>query len=356
LSAMIIAAYYVSNYLCVPSRRSLAGYSLALVVVSASHHAYFGITVVSVAIVFILWIFTHPGWRVARQRGAMLAPVSLPGLAVFAFVAWSLWRAHYDPAINASGSSLADALRYAFPTARWLWLIIGCVAVGGLVSNGFWRGHSAEWRVAVALIVVAAVAFPLTGEARVLPPLVIGGAVSGAWVIESLARQAAPWSATPTALAAALAVVAVAWPSTDHRAQIAFEYYEVLDPSMVHTAKFLDSAPGSGKVAIRTDLRGWPVGWWFRGLTTRPTLVGSDVKWLGFPKERTQAEAVNELFGITSSPEAVRQLALERGISLLAFRPRDWAGWRDWSFDDGGPLTKVYDDGEYVVLAVRGAP
>ena len=356
LAAMIIAVYCASGYLSRPSGQSLLIYSLALFVVASSHHAYFGITSASVVVVCGLWSLARPGWGASKNRVAALVLASVPSLALFAFVAWSLVRAHYDPAIDASGSSLAGALRFAFPTVRWLWVVIGAVGFLGFTSHGFWRFNAVEWRSSLALVMVALLAFPLTGEARVLPPLVIGCTVSAGWVIRSLASQVSPYRATSAALAVALATVAVAWPSTDRKAQIAFDYYKVLDPSMVHAAQYLDSVPGSGKAAVRTDLRGWPVGWWFRGLTGRPVLVGSDARWLGFPKERTQAEAVNELFAVTASAEAVRQSALDQGIAMLVFRPRDWAGWRDWSFGDGEPLSVVYDDGEYMILAVRGAP
>ena len=356
LAEMVIALLLVSRYLGNSRLSYLGGYGVACLGIAATHHAYFGIAMGAVAAVNVAWWASGPGWRAFRTRMAGVALGSVPGMAVFGLVAWSLFSADYKPAIDASGSSLVGSLEFAFPTVRWLWAALGIVGAIGLASNSLRREHAAEWRAAMALVLVAVVGFFLTGEPRLLPPLVVGGAAGVAWALRGLARRVGASAGASVAVAAALVVIGLAWPSTDQKAQIAFDYYRVLDPSLAGAASFVDSAPMPGSAAIRTDARGWPVGWWFRGLTDRPVLVGSDEKWLGFAEERRQASLVNGLFDVTSSPEDVRSLALERGVALLVFRPGDWLGWQDWSFGEGDPLVRVYDDGGYVVLAVRRGP
>jgi hypothetical protein len=356
LSVMVVALLLVSRYLSEPSFRLLVGYGLACLGVAATHHAYFAIGMTAVAAVVITWASARPGWSPSRRRIGAVILASVPGGALFGGVALSLLSAHYSPAIDASGSPIVVSLEFAFPTVRWLWIAVGLIGAAALVARGFRSEHASEWRVAFVLVVVAVAGFTITGEPRMLPPLVVGAATGLAWALHALGRRVATAAETTTALAAALIVLGLAWPSTDQKAQIAFNYYRVLSPSLLEAARFIDSDPVPGSAAVRTDARGWPVGWWFRGLTDRPVLVGSDEKWLGFEEEQRQAVLVNRLFNDSSSPEEVRSRAVEAGIDLLVFRPRDMIKWEGWSFDHGDPLVRVYDDGEYLVLAVRADP
>ena len=350
---MLVAAYFASAAMDAPTLKRLMGYGFFSYLVAMSHHAYFGVNLAVVGGVVGLFLVSRPGRRAATRRLLGIVVASIPGAVVFSLVGVSLLRAHYDPAVDASGSSLGAALRYAFPTVRWLWWLLGAAGVFGLLATWKLAPLRREWRVAVSLVLVSVIAFPLTGEARLLPPLVLGLGIGIAIAVGSAGRDGdrLMWSSLGTAVLAG--VLAVAWPSTDQKAQIAFDYYHVLTPSLVRTAAFLDEYPEKGEAAIRTDIRGWPVGWWFRGLSNRPVLVGSDSQWLGFPRERVQAQAVDSIFSETSSPDAVRQIALSAGVRFLVYRPRDWPGWNGWSFDAGSPLVKIYDDGTYEVLAVR---
>ncbi len=352
IAAMLIACYYQSAFLSQPSRKNASTYSVAMFIVAILHHAYFGFTLLTAGVILILWMLMRPGWSVVKQRICVVSVGAGPGAVVFGVVVLSMLIAHYDPAVDASGSSVIGALKYAFPTSRWVWLTFGAVGSVGLVLGHKTPNFGAQWRVAVSLVFVSAVAFSLTGEARLLPPLVIGLGIGVSVLFGSLAERGDRVFWTGVGTVFVLMIASFAWRSTDTKAQIAFDYYSVLTPSMRHTAEFLNSAPGTGQAAIRTDVRGWPVGWWFRGLSSRPVLVGAEAQWLGFPAERNQAAAVKRIFEEKSSPEAVRQLALEAGVDLLVYRPRDWAGWREWPTDENSVLRKIYDDGEYVVLAV----
>ena len=354
LAGMIVVVFSGSDYLHTRSRTTLAVYLVSLLAVSLTHHAYFGVTAAAMIALVLLWLTSRPGWRHAGKTLIALVAGSLPALVVFAVVAGSLWSARYDPAVDASGSSLRGALAYGFPTTRAIWALLGVVGLAGLGLSFRMRSRPVERRTALALVAVSAVTFPLTGEARLLPPLVVGLMIGISLMVDVFSDHGARLLATGLAIGALLVALGILWPPSDRKADIAFSYYAVLNRSTVQTARFLDAAPGYGAAAVRTDARGWPVGWWLRGLTQRPLLVGSDAKWLGFPSERAEASTVQHLFDGELTADAAAALARASGVRFLVFNERDWLSWKGWDVNGSGPWIRVYDDGEHIVLAING--
>ena len=155
------------------------------------------------------------------------------------------------------------------------------------------------------------------------------------------------------ALAAGAAALALVAARGDGEAFAFFRFYAVLDESTIAAANALDGMEPDGVVAVREDRRGWPVGWWFEGLTDRRIAVGSDPRWLGFPAERDAAATVRGVFDGALSPEELRRRADDAGISQMVARKREWIGWQRWLAAPHPAVEVLYDDGVTIVLGIR---
>ena len=108
-----------------------------------------------------------------------------------------------------------------------------------------------------------------------------------------------------------------------------------------------------GVVVVRHDRRGWPIGWWFEGLTEARIAVGSDERWLGFPAERERARLAARFFDAPLSGTELATMARQSDVALLVFRKWEWIGWQRWLEEPDPAVVVVYDDGSFMILAVR---
>lgn len=102
---------------------------------------------------------------------------------------------------------------------------------------------------------------------------------------------------------------------------------------------------------MRTDNRGWPVGWWLRGLTSKQVLVGSDETWLGFPSEVRDASLVARLFAEDEPQSAIVEFARSQDIAFLVFRSDQWYGWERWSIPGHG-MRLAFANARYTVIEI----
>lgn len=195
---------------------------------------------------------------------------------------------------------------------------------------------------------------PLTEEQRLIPPLIVGSCLSTGTALQALWRRyrASAWGGLPLALATFIPILL--WPLSDARAADAFAYYRVADASLLEVSAFVERRHDGGQVVVRASQYGWPLGWWFEGLTEAPIVVGSHPRWLGFPEERENAQLASRFFDHGLSADAVVALARQHDVSMLVFPKWDWIGWQDWVDDANSPLDVLYDDGTYMILDVRG--
>lgn len=326
---------------------SLAG--IAAFVTAAAHHVYFPVVALAILAAAGLWsVDRSPMNDPARDIGS-LALALIPAFALFAAVAFTFVRAGYAAPLDASARSFVDAWQYGTRESPVLWLLILATGVVGLAIHRRMRGNPA-WLLAASLLMPTGFLFLISGQPRLLPPILIGAGIAGGLCARG-AVSIGPQVHT-AALLLAFAIAATLVVPADRATSRFADFYRVVDESLVRAAAAIEADGGSGAVAVREDRRGWPVGWWFEALLDRPVIVGSDPRWLAFPAEREHARQAEVLFDGGLNAEMFRQRATASGIRYLVVAKWDWIGWERWVTTPGFPVAELYDDDRYLVLRV----
>jgi hypothetical protein len=318
-------------------------------VTAAAHHIYFPIVMLAILSASGLWLTGRsPKTDPAGIIGS-LALALTPALALYAAVAFAFIRAGYAAPTGASARSVVDAWNYGTREAPALWLLILASGVVGLIAQR--RADSLPaWLLALSLLAPAGFLFLLSGQPRILPPILIGAGIGAAlcarWVAGFGPR------AHPAVLLLALAIAVTLVVPADRAAAQFADFYQVVDESLVRAAAAIESEPDSSAVAVREDRRGWPIGWWFEALLDGPIIVGSDPRWLAFPAEQEHARQAEALFDGRLDAETFRQRAATSGVGYLVVAKWDWIGWERWLTTPGFPVAVLYDDDRYLVLRV----
>ena len=349
---LLLAAHALGHYLEDGRRRALAASAAGLAGAALSHHVYFPLACLVAATVWATWFTTRPPRSTVRRRTLGSAIAIAVGVACFAPTAVAFRAAGYDPPLDAGGLGFGEVLRYGFREAPALWATI-LIGGGAGLALTVRRRRQAVWQVAAALTVVPLALLPLTPEVRLLPPLATGATLGLLLALHELRARGrgAAWGTLP--VAAALALPLLLWPRADAQAADFVAYYRVVDRSLLDAAAAVDERAGDGQVVVARSRRGWPVGWWFEGLTDARIVVGSDEQWLGFPEEREQARLAHRFFAGRHSGPEVAALARETGVELLVFRKWEWIGWDRWLAEPDPVVEVVFDDGEFMVLDLR---
>ena len=354
LAAMVGGVWLQSRYLESGSGRAAAGAAAALVAVAVTHHGLFPLALAAYGIAWSLWALSGREPRPIARRAATTAAIGAAGLLAFAptFVAFS--SSGYSPPINSGGIGIADALRQAFGGAQWLW--IG-VSVGGLsfLAIGS-RRPTTLWLTAASLCTASLVMFLPTHEVRLLPPYTVGVALAAVLAGSELWRHQLHRAWSPAVWAVVVAAPLAAWPAVDAHAGGLYDYYRVADGALEDTASWLDEYGGEEGVVVRRSRHGWPLGWWFEGLTRSEVIVDSSSQWLGFEDERSNASLATRFSEPGVSAGDARQLAREHGVRLLVVLKREWIGWSSWLSDPDGGVSVAYENERYLVLDVADDP
>ena len=354
LAFLLLAALGLARFLAHGRRRDLLVAAAALLGAALSHHMYFAVAGAVAATVWLLWLSTRPRRLVARRRTALAAAAGAVALLGFAPTIVALRDAGYDPPVNPDGLALDAALRYALREAPWLWVAVVVAAAVFLVLTPE-RRREPTWQVAAALLGASLPLLIVTGETRLVPPLLVGACLGLGLLLDDLwtLGRDAVWGGLAPTLAVALPLLL--WPQTDAVAADAYDFYREADRSLLDAAAAVDAHPGDGLVVVRTSAAGWPTGWWFEGLTDERIAVGSEEKWLAFPEERANARLAARLFDTDRPSAEIAQLAQERGVDLLVLRKHEWIGWHAWLAEPAPALRVVYDDPApdgFLILAV----
>ena len=329
--------------------KSLVLAGIAALIAAAAHHVYFPVFTLAILAAVGLWLGdrsrrSHP----ARIIGS-LALALTPALALFAAVAFAFVRAGYAAPLAASTRSFVDAWQYGTRESPELWLVILAIGAVGLAIRRRMRDDPA-WLFAASLLVPAGLLFLLSGQPRLLPPILIGAGIAAGLCARWVASIGPPTHAAALLLAFAIAATLVV-PADRETSRFA-DFYRVVDESLLGAAAAIESDGSSGAVAVRKDRRGWPVGWWFEALLDRPVIVGSDPRWLAFPTEREHARRAEALFDGGLDAETFHQRATASGVHYLVVAKWDWIGWERWANAPGFPVAEIYDDDRYLVLRV----
>ena len=351
----LLAAFAFARYLETAAIRHLVGAAAALAGAAISHHMYFAISCAFIAVIWGIWLTTRPSWGAVLRRtlGALL--IGACGLACFAPTFLMLKWDGYGAPINVGRVNYSEGIHLAIWEAPSLWIAVfttGLLFLGISYNDRF----TALWKVQTALMIVPLTLFVVTREPRLIPPILIGASLTTGSALHALwlDSRGTAWVGIPLLLAAIAPVLL--WPLADARATQDIAYYRVADQSLIRTADWLNAHPANGLVVIRQSGRGWPVGWWFAGLTDANIVAGSNTKYLAFPGERDHAILANQVFDQKWTTGQFRQFATERGISYLVFKKWEWIGWQAWNAEKNTALKVVFDDGEYMIVATNVDP
>jgi hypothetical protein len=325
----------------------LAG--IAALITALAHHIYFPIITLAILAAIGLWLTDRPPTKDRAHVIGLLALALTPAFALFSAVAFAFMRAGYAVPLEASSRSFVDAWKYGTRESPALWLVILAFSIVGLAIHRRKRGDLA-WLLAVSLVAPAGLLFLVSGQPRLLPPILFGAGIAAGLCAKLVASIGPQVRAAVLLLALAIAVTLLV-PADQATAQYA-DFYRVVDDSLISAATAIESDAGSGAVAVREDRRGWPIGWWFEALLVRPVIVGSDPRWLAFPAEREHARQAEALFDGQLDPGTFRQRAAVSRIRYLVVAKWDWIGWERWLTTPGFPVAKLYDDNRYLVLRV----
>ena len=349
LGALLAAAAVQAQLLVRPSPGRRVALAALLLVAVLAHHVYGPLAVFCAAAIWAFRGALDPSARRSvREAGDGLLPL-LPAAAVALVVLAEFVRAGYAPPLDASGLGRRDAYLYATREAPLLWALVVAVAVVVLVA----RPEPSEpfWLAAASLVAVPSVLFLIAPEPRLLPPTLIGAL---AVVLRAASRASSARLARLAAGVVIVAMLAALAFAGDAAAGRYFAFYRVATPSLIAATQAVQQ-DDEGTIAVRANQRGWPVGWWWEGLTTRRVAVGSDSRWLGFPQERAQAALAARFFSAPLTAAELRALSESTGVRVLACNPREWIGWQRWLAGPDPPVRVLHHDDDWLVMRVVAA-
>jgi hypothetical protein len=348
LAAGIVATWMACRFLIDGRRGDLIAIGVAALIAASAHHLYYPLALLSISTVALLWA-TSARREARRKRWSRLALAVTPSLLLFAATAIAFARAGYAAPLAASARDFAETWRYATREAPTLWLAL--LLTGALALAGTWRQRSStSWLLAASLIGPAGLLALLTGQARLLPPVLIGIAIAVVRGARDVARNR-PVAATPARLSLAALAIALVFPADRAAADYA-TFYQVVDSSLTRAVRVIAANEAPGAVAVRQDRRGWPIGWWVEALQGHQVIAGSDPRWLGFPGERENARLAKALFDGSLDDEAFLLLTNEANVRYLLIPKWDWIGWDRWLRQARFPVSVLFDDDETLVLEV----
>ena len=346
LGALLAATAVQAQSVVDPAPWRRRALSALLLVAVVAHHVYGPLALLCAAAVWAFRVAPDPSARRSvRATCDGLLPL-LPAAMVALIVLAEFVRAGYAPPLDASGLGRRDAFLYATREAPLIWALVVAVAVVALVARPLPR--EPFWLAAASLVAVPSALFLIAPEPRLLPPTLVGAL---AVLLRAASRTLSPRRARLAAGVVAVAMLAAMTFAGDAAADRYFAFYRVASPSLIAATQAAQQ-DGDGTIAVRANQRGWPVGWWWEGLTNRRIAVGSDPRWLGFPQEREQAARAAQFFSAPLAASELRALAGATGVRVLACNPHEWIGWQRWLAGPDPPVRVLYQDSDWLVMRV----
>lgn len=333
------------------SPRAQLGAATALAASAACHHMYFVVALSS----FLVLALTI---SLRRERGSIVKPlvglaaVGSVGIAAFFPTYEAMRDLGYSAPINPVNWSFQDALAYGLRPATFVWLGLICVGLFWLISHARNYHRDPMWTFTFSLLLPVSVAFLATGEPRLLPFMIIGGVGAFTRALDEIGQ----WSfecEIASRLAPPILIVLLV-PSALRFNESLANYYTALDPPAIETIHWLSNSSDDGAAAVASIRQGWPIGWWFAGLSSRRIVVQSDERWIAFPKEVAESRLVDRLLYNTDDSHEACTLASTAGIRFLVFRQAEWEETSYWT-DGPDPqfAEAVFYNSEYSVLRFR---
>lgn len=357
VAAGLLALWSLACLLLQPNRRHLGATAAFAVITALSHHMYFLVAIGTAAVLVVLWLATvRPPVPVVLHRARFVALPLVAALAAFLPTYVPLLLAGYEPPLNPASVTLSDSVEYGFRDVVPLWGALWLLAAITLAARLVRRSEPSPLVLAVAaLFFTASAAFVISGEARLLAGVAVSAPLAVAMLGADLAVRLRSVTASAALAAAPASLLVALLPSLDAVVEEDIAYYRMLDSHYLDAVEWSNANPPDGAIAIASDRRDWPVGWWWRGLSDAPVLVGSNARWLAFEDEREEARLVATLLRTLDGPAAAA-LAREHGIGRVVVYREEWIGWQWWLRDAPSDISLVYSNETFAILDFAPVP
>jgi hypothetical protein len=345
-----VALLCFATYLQTGRTRPKIGATLALSAIALIHQVFFVLAIAACGLIWLLWL-ASPELRehtIGRSLGAATAVAV--AIAFLLPTALMLRSAGYSAPLKVTHTSLTGGLVYGFGEPSTLYVALFVFAGAYLLLSSPYEGRPL-WLTGTALFTLFGLAFLVTDQVRLFPLMLEGAVLGAAMALEELRRR---FNSATARLAIAgvlvLGLGSLVHSTHDLNPQIS-SYYAVADGNLESASMWLDAHPSRGAVAVASTGSGWPIGWWFEGLTDRRILVGSDAEWLGFPEEKAHATIVQRLVDQSSSSADAAAVARREGIEYLVLPASRSDVWQAWLRESRPAVTMDFHNDGFVILA-----
>ncbi len=102
------------------------------------------------------------------------------------------------------------------------------------------------------------------------------------------------------------------------RAQLAFDWYRVVDNQVLAALDWVQDRGSPGDRVIANETPGGGIlGWWVEGYVGLPTYHAVDARWLSFRQEKEQAEVAHRFLSPDTEPSELRRMAETYEVRFL---------------------------------------
>ncbi|MCL4562778.1 MAG: hypothetical protein M1281_19465 [Chloroflexi bacterium] len=312
MAFLILAIPYTEKWLEDGERRDGLAAAVFIGAVIFTHHLLTAMLPVLWVVLFMWsWLQKKDSRKMVLRRFLVLS-VAIFGISLAALpIYWKYISLLAGNPANSSGfgfQTLPLLISYLFRQAAWLWIALTFVAI----IAPFWlRRHPLSGSV-LAFTWGSLFCFAVLWEVRLLQGLFAGIVLGLALVLdEAWGKRLAPGlqeivRGSSTVLLGGVLLVLI--PAGQQQFLQASAYYRVASNDMLPGITWLKdhSQPGDRVASSKTnpDL----LGWWIEGLAGRPTFYATDLRWLSFTQERSNAEIANTIFNPSTPPRKAEAL------------------------------------------------
>ena len=271
LAAGVVSLWASCRYLVAPDGNGFWVAGIAGLLAASAHHLYF--PVFALAILFAIGLsLSVQKVRVRGARAGLLGIALAPAFATSTVLAVIFMHAGYAAPLQASARSSMDAWVYGTRESPVLWVLV--LLTGALSLTIEWRHRvSVAWLFSAPLLLGGGPLFLVSGQPRLLPPVIIGAAVAAGLGVKRVSALSA--QARVATLGVALAIAATLFVRADRAASSFAEFYQVVDESLLGAAMAIEEDGGVGSRRCQT---GPP--WLADRLVVRSVAASADHCWV----------------------------------------------------------------------------
>jgi hypothetical protein len=356
LMAIALASFDRSFRTWRPGWATLCGIAFAATL--ATTHLIAAVTalaaVLLVCIHLILRTVPRPSPRgLVAVAGLVLVP-SLPLIFVYVPLLQAVYQTlgtHGSAPANAT-TAMRDFPSHLYREIRAFWYAAQFVGATTPLLY-FARRNTKLWPMATSMLAASGVLFVGLHEQRlgyVAPMAAMLGLA--AW-LDAMRTSIRPGIRVSAAMLAVALVPVLGYQSLAgyHWFRVQTSYYQVLTPDWVGALRYLrEQTPSDAVVAVSSNGRLDPTGWWVQGLGRRQALIDTDLEWLNFPDERERTRQAIWIFDPAVSIQESLRRARSDGVAYLLIDKR-WQYSQAWT-EHTNELTVVDDSQTLMIVLV----